>query len=449
MKTNPRSILWICIGALGLIVVSVGVFFWSGNPRSIPDKFPTLSSNTTPEASPSPTYPTSAVIDPLAEAIVSPQLPPVTYPSGSVGQACGVNEFPPYHWYFNLDTDTWRSLKNNPFYPIDGSQKVLEVGCNAALTSHLYSINPYLWGAQDEKRVANRAFSFIVIDNPLTFERIFTDPAGDFARVQDALARPECHLSHHAESNWKLKETCHAAAILNYALITRFCFNDEYQNGYANGVQSRTHPYYSEENNPTPEQDRRMWIQLLEEAWVEEKCRSLDPNLNFHSELHAELRQQIQALQPKQYPRVNLATLIELAARLGDAAAALTAPTWDTKVYSDEGYKYGFLAGWFTNKFEPTDLFVKYPPTVDRLRGVLSLFSENLIGKGAKSFDIDHKALVQHLCTPPYYDQDNEQQEPSSCRTVVTELRQEDLHPTTLDLLATFEDVAMRLDVYE
>ena len=69
---------------------------------------------------------------------------------------------------------------------------------------------------------------------------------------------------------------------------------------------------------------------------------------------------------------------------------------------------------------------------------------------------LDHEALVQHLCTPPYLEHPFSQVEretvtdPPSCRTIVTELRQK-LHDNSamLELIATFEEVAMRLDVYE
>ena len=314
----------------------------------------------------------------------------------------------------------------------------------------IYDTPPYYWGAQDEKRPVNRAFDFIVIDNPLTFERIFADPTGYFARVQEAFTKPECLLAHNAESNWELKETCHADAILNYAFITRFCYNDSYH-GYDNWVTNRPRPYYSEENNPTPAQDRQMWIQSLESRWVREKCKTLDSNLNLHSKQHTELRQQIQKLQPRVSNRLGLSTLIELAARLGDDAAALTQPpmhvAYSRSLHFDEGYQYGPFAGWLTNKYE---LFtIKDPPSVDRIGQALSLFAKNLVGKKGRRVIIDHEALVQHLCTPPYYDPDNEYPNPPSCRTVVIKLRQQALHHTTLNLIATFEDVAMRLDVYE
>lgn len=449
MEINSPYKLWLSIGGLSLIALTC-VVLWLKAPPEITTEPPTtpvvINHVTNPTADT--VDDTLAVVDPVA--VVIPKVPPVDFPQGSIGHTCAVNDFPPYHWYVDLDYETSRSLDNHPFYDSNGDQRVLKGECHSVLERHLYSLNPYYWGAQDEKRPVNRAFDFIVIDNPLTFERIFADPAGDFARVQEAFTKPECLLAHNAESNWELNEICHADAILNYAFITRFCYNDSYH-GYDNWVTERPSQHYLEENNPTPAQDRHMWIQSLEDRWIREKCKTLDSNLNLHAKQHTELRQQIQKLQPRLYNRVSLSKLIELAARLGDDAAALTQPAmhvaYHRSLQSDEGYKYGPFAGWLTNKYE---LFtIKDPPSVDRIGQALSLFAKNLVGKKGRRVIIDHEALVQHLCTPPYYDPDNEYPNPPSCRTVVIKLRQQALHHTTLNLIATFEDVAMRLDVYE
>ncbi|MDE0644700.1 MAG: hypothetical protein OXH84_00470 [Gammaproteobacteria bacterium] len=103
--------------------------------------------------------------------------------------------------------------------------------------------------------------------------------------------------------------------------------------------------------------------------------------------------------------------------------------------------------------FEPNDLFVKFAPSVDRLRQLVLLFAENIGAGGSKLLKFDHEALVQHLCTPPYYDTLSDSliaPDPPSCREVVNELRlQVNNNPVMLEVIATFEDVAMRLDVYE
>ena len=238
--------------------------------------------------------------------------------------------------------------------------------------------------------------------------------------------------------------------MLNYAMVTRFCYNF--------GILTRPKQYYSKEDNPTPEQDRRMWIQHLEGGWVRRKCQSLDPNLKLRLPVHTELRQQIQALQIGDKNKSANATLIELAARLGDEAAGLAHPVDIERIRGkpqcdEEGYQYGPLAEWFTtDSSDPTNLFSKLTPSVDRFRHLAPLFGKNIKAKG-KVINFDHQALARHLCTTPYHIPPSVDEaltsEPPSCREIVTELRQEELSPSMLEAITTFEDVAIRLDVYE
>ncbi len=423
--------------------VERGGFLWLSTPQPIPPDQPAILPNSLIASSSTPTA-TIAATDPVIPALVSPKLPPVDYPPGSVGEACEVNEFPSFDWYSNLDFDIRRSLENHLYDLMQ--EKLKKETCMTALERHMYSINLYLWEAPNTRNwktpnEKNLAFSFVVIDNPMTFERIFTDPVGDFARVQEALARPECQLGKDAKSNYQLNKTCHADAIHNYALVLRYCYKEHYI-----FPTFTTHLVIDAKSTPkpTPEEDRHKWIQELEDDWLKEKCWSLDRTLNLNSELHTELSRQIQAIMPaptppsRIYKSVN-AGLIELAARLGDDAAGL-------RFNTEEGYKYGPLAGWFTNLFEPAKLFSKDPPSVDRLRRLVPLFGKNIGDDGGKLIQFDHEALAQHLCAPPY---DKDPDDPPSCREIINELRQESLGPPMLEAIATFEDVAMRLDVYE
>jgi len=450
MKPNYKALVWLSAGGIGLLVLVVFIFF--NTPRSI-----SKESSVAPTA-----QPFIATAPSIAEVSNSPtaettgiRLPAVDYPPGSVGQACSVNDFPSSVGYFDLDSETRLNLENSP-YDSNGEMKPLAEECLMALERHIYPLNPYLWSQWRKERNSDEnylVFAFVNIDNPLTFERLFTDPVTDLARVKDALARPECQLGQDASPNWNLNETCHADAILNYALVMRFCFAD-FPN---DGVSTRNSQPYWKEDNPTPEQDRSNWIETLESYWIREKCKTLDPNLDLQAPLHADLRKQIQALLSDESLNADKslnATLIDLAARLGDPNAGLTHPSSVMRLrlikYSEEGYKYGPLAGWFTNVFKPTDLFLKHPPSVDRMRYLISLFGKNLFASDGKLINFDHEALVQHLCTPPYYYRSpKDPPEPPSCREIINKLREESLTPSQLEEIAAFEDVAMRLDVYE
>ena len=472
MKAHSRIIVWLSSCAC-LILLTLGVFWWLSHPRSPAADLPTLATNPTLNTLPHSTAQTPAVVNrprsvDTQTAVTNsqppplsiPSLPPVDYPLGTIGEACEVNTYPPINDYTNLSQETALSLENSPINSTGDNWKSFnKEKCRTALEKHINPINPYLWGREDDTHGVYSAPALITIDNPLTFERIFTDPAGDFARVQEALARPECQLNPNTTSNWQLNETCHADAIHNYALIMRVCFGD--------GIYNRPNQWYFKEDNPTPEQDRSMWIDSLQDSWVRDiKCASLDPNLDLQLPVHTDLRKQIQALQvvdenSSARKQTLIGTLIDLAARLGDLSAGLTYPINHnrgsfqiTKPYDEEGYKYGPLVEWFTTDLtDPTNLFSKHPPSVDRLRHLIPLFATHIEASGGKTIKFNHEALAQHLCSPPYYAPPSEDTEaipePPSCREIVIELRQESLAPSMLELIYTFEDVAIHLDVYE
>ena len=461
MKVNLRITAWLS-GCSCLILLTLGGVLWLNLPRVIPAEPPIIVTddmrstsltaiNQNPVVDPQTTVVKTqeAVVNPPATIPIISPLPPVAYPTGSIGEACELNNFPPYH----TDRELLRGLGISPYDDTGNFKQDKEEKCRIALENHMNLINPNLWGREHDTLGSHSVHALVAIDNPLTFERIFADPAGDFARVQEALARPECQLGQETETNWQLNETCHADAFLNYAMVTRFCHN-------SSGILMRPNQYYAEADNPTPEQDRHMWIQLFEDGWVADKCGSLDRNLKLRLPAHTELRQQIQGHQIGDKTQSVYTILIELAARLGDEAAWLAHPLHIDRRRAipnwgyEEGYKYGPLAEWFsTDLTDPTNLFSKLAPSVDRVRQFVSLFGKNITVMG-NLIKFDHEALAQHLCSPPYYTpplEDTEAvPEPPSCRTVANELRQE-FHSdqSMLKTIATFEEIAIRLDVYE
>ncbi|MYK44518.1 MAG: hypothetical protein F4039_10615 [Gammaproteobacteria bacterium] len=470
MKVNIRITAWLS-ACFCLILLTLGAFLWLSTSRAITTKPPPLSTNTNQNTSPNSTVqladvlsthttdaePTKIGVKRQTVTLTIPPLPPVDYLLGSIGEACAVNEYPSRVEYHEQYQEHKGNLANSPF-DSDGEWKSFkDEKCRAALETKTNSINPYLWGRESDTHGNRSALALVTIDNPLTFERIFSDPAGDFARVQEALVNPECQLSQDTATNWELKESCHADAFLNYALIRRFCNTKDPHFG----VTRRDREYYRKADNPTPEQDRIMWIQALEDAWVMRKCDSLDLNLDLQLPEHTELRQQIEKFQvyeknENRRKQTLNGTLIELAARLGDEAAGLTYPVKNDRhrpPYDEEGYKYGPLAQWFTTDLsDPTNLFSKLAPSVDRFRHLVPLFGKNIKTNG-KVINFDHQVLAQHLCTPPYHippsDDETPTPEPSNCREIINKLRQEESSPSILEAITTFEDVAIRIDVYE
>ena len=472
MTPDRKTTIWLCVGLPLLGVVVIFLFLYT--PRSSTEEKPVVPTTKNIIAAASPGLEKSneqqeEVVDRQKLMVDDlPKLPPLDYPPGSIGDACGVNDFPNREWSIELlkwsesqtIEDFFRKFgftsrfsprdRSTHWSPLENeiSKNALENDkCRIALEQQVKQINPYLWGRENDESFEDRAISFVVIDNPMTFERIFKDPKSDLARVQEALARPECQLGENGEKNWNLNKTCHADAIHNTALVMYFCYYEG----------DRAHDeYWTPVPQDSPQRDHTMWIHALEYHWVKEKCESLDPKPDPRSPIYTELYQQIvQLIDHNQETGFYDADveLLKLAARLGDQAAGLT------RIGSSEGR----FAGWFNHSWnDPANLFTKHPPSIARLGQFISLFAAKTTKEG-KPFVVDHEALVRHLCTPPYsYNEDRDlarfhqpppiepRPEPPSCREIVAELRQE-LHDNQIFLgyIDTFEDVAIRLDVYE
>ncbi len=398
-------------------------------------------------------------------------LPPLDFPPGSVEEACGFNDFPPYHpSTFESDWDSRIPLTSEE--------------CWSAMETHINTINPFHSVRNSDSR---RPFEFVGLEEPLTFGRIFADPAGDFLRVQDALSRSQCLLTDD-EINWELKESCHAEAFLNYALFNRICLGSGWE-------QEQT--YSSNINDLTPEQDRLAWKESLEEEWVEMKCDSLDQTQEFSSELYPELHKLVMSFQnpTTRIKKSAQELLIELSARLGDEAAGLTAsfPQHSIRhpaLYYEEGYKFGRFAALLSSTTWQ-ELALKQVPNADRFFQIFHMLAkaESREDDTIEAIQFDYGQLVQHMCVPPttealdyitadgyiarFTKADIEELlelepeelreleigpdgvedflEPKSCKEVVHEIRQqrEITFLPLIDVLDRFEKAALELGVYE
>ena len=392
---------------------------------------------------------------PITAAGTLTQLPRLDFLPGSVEEACGFNELPPY-WVED------GSLKINSYHTtvLDSEE------CQAALETHMNAVNPYHF-ILGEKLFRRDSFAFIMLKEPLTFERIFSDPAGDLALVQDALFRPECLLQGD-DTNWELKETCHAEAFLNYSLINRFCFDK--------GVLKRSRTWYWPEDNPTPEQDRFMWKQYFEGNWVIEKCEELDSTLEFTSERFPELYALVKSLHEPDHMGGSRESLIELAARLGDDAAGLTEGFLREggPYYGERGTKYGRFS-WLLTSDEWYEFRSKDAPSSDRFLQTFKMIAiaSSLKPDPSEEIEFDWEWVVQHLCTPPFDDHEflkrtkrewakspdamdrdaalSLEIDPlKSCQEVIHELRGSNLNIVpVLWTVDKFERVALKLGVYE
>ncbi|MXZ55176.1 MAG: hypothetical protein F4227_08080 [Gammaproteobacteria bacterium] len=454
MKSNSRAKRWLWGVNIGIVVAVavVCVLIFTNNRTGELDDESLTSTSSSVESSSLPSTSDAAVA--VVEAL---KLPVLEFPDGSIEEQCDLNDFPP-HWA----TDENFESNDHP-----DPDELASEECWSALEDHVDAMNPYLflWG---EELYQTRAAAFVVLENPLTFERIFTDPTGDLAKVQDALSRPECLLTGD-DTNWELKESCHAEAILNYALINRFCF--EGWGDDRDGIGRRNRTYYFSEDNPTTVQDRLMWKQDLEDSWVRRKCEELDSSL-WLTEHQDETFDLVLSLEPDKYwpnGRTEEAMidvgwsyepLIELAARLGDEAAGLTYPFSHSQFqrsYEEQGYKYGRFSGLLTSR-EWLEFATRDEPNTDRFLQTFHMLAQLSARRPDPREEIkfDWEWVARHLCEPPYdeselYDrEDEETPESKSCKEIVHEIRQRDLKfAPLLQSLDKFEQIAIELGVYE
>ncbi|MXW43838.1 MAG: hypothetical protein F4Z56_03880 [Candidatus Dadabacteria bacterium] len=430
---------------MGLITVAVVCVFWLTQNRTATNPIALEISKLSADISSvlPITEPTVAAVETL------PKLPYVGFPRGSWEEACGLNELPPY-WVGD------GSLERNE----DHTNAFESIECQTALETHMSAVNPYhllLSGPWDR----SGSIHFVVLDEPFTFERVFADPTGDAARVQDALSRPECVLTGN-NTNWELKETCHADALLNFALVNTLCFNR-----YGTVIRA-SGAYYAPDDHPTPEQDRLMWKQDFEDAWVDAKCEGLDPELKISSDRYLalyELAGPVSEFESEE--RKISALLVELAARLGDDTAGLTHSDPFNNYPPGNGYKYGriskVLAKYsFGSLMKFGALMRKYRPSDEPTELSLKAFSFLTIMDAPRSntgedIEFDWEWVVRYICVPvvipPSSAEEMAAPEPTeikNCKEIVHELRQLDIKfRPVLDTLDKFEQVAIELGVYE
>ena len=430
---------------LGLIAVAFVCVLWVTQNRASTD--PVALEISKPSADVPSVLPT---VDSAVTVIETPpKVSHVDFTPGSWEEVCGLNELPSY-WVGDGSLER-NANHTNAFESIE---------CQTALETHMNAVNPYhfLWSGPWDR---DSPIHFVVLDDPLTFERVFADPTGDVDRMQDALSRPECLLTGN-DTNWELKETCHADALLNYALINTLCFNRFDSVFRASGV------HYAPDDHPTPEQDRLMWKQDFEDAWVDAKCMGLDPELKLDSDRYPVLYEFARPVSEfESEERKISALLVELAARLGDDTAGLTNSDPYRNYPPGNGYKYGrfskVLAKYsFGSLIEFGAFMRKYRPSDEPTELSLKAFSFLTIMDAPKSntgedIEFDWEWVVRHICVPvelsPTAAEEMGADEPTeiqSCREIVHELRQLDIKfRPVLDTLDKFEQVAIELGVYE
>lgn len=361
---------------------------------------------------------------------------------GEVWEICGVAKFP---------TSSKEALQ------FIAELKLTEE-CKLALHDRVLSLNPFTQYKWLNNGTTGDEFYLIVLDNPMTLERVFSDPERDLAKVVDALTNPACQLNDAWAVDWNLKDSCNAEAFTNYAVFYRICYQD------FTTMDSLRHPRAFDLVPEGSELINLMWVDYLEHHWIKEKCGNYDSLMKLNTEnypiqfdLLQTLRDQQLSYEERQIEE-NLralfnsdrnteeivektrlyGALLSLGARFGDEAATLTHLGWRPEIR----YHQRWRSEWQTIRFSRI-------PTEERVQQALDLvktFEENDV-----KFEWDW--LVNHICSPGQLRQKSEEEPTTalSCRTVIESLYTKFAFAkdSRLEILEEFERVALDLDVYD
>ena len=335
-----------------------------------------------------------------------------TQPSGDIWEVCGFSEFP---------SDIAEALE----YVRD---LTLTEDCIAALEDHVLSINPYKSHPWNWSTLSNGyEFHLIVLEDPLTYDRIFNDPIGDLNKVIDALSRPECRLETSRDTtnsifytrnsvesrpqidrdDEQLKDSCYAEAFTNYASFFNACYQQ--RAGYVLHIHRDDFTRYRSQ----PELVDHIWQTYLEARWVEEKCETFDAILELNAQIYPEQFQllvdsyeqrlspearrgeeQIRNMKPELGRVLDedaiYSSLLSLGARLGDEVASLTSKGQNATRYSGIFGKVLKTTSWRELSRQDKE------PSAERLWHTLNV----VVALERDDIKFDWNWLVRHVCSP-------------------------------------------------
>ena len=306
----------------------------------------------------------------------------------------------------------------------------------------------------------------LILDNAMTYERVFRDPRGDRARVLEALSRPECQFADGELIRWELKETCNADAFANYVNFLKVC---QYQ-GYLSrwiALTKDDQALFETDSDRDPwenlgQEDRIILIKKhIEHAWAHEECKSSGlPNLEFEPfAADRELYQMLELVgrrvgeRDPDLPKSNIAEpsnkaelaklfLIAIAARLGDEWARheyfgsdrWRLDSWDRYVQSEHPWR------------SQTKIFERFHNSMPSVGQVIDAV-ELVLALEDDKVEFDWQYLVNELCE--YHVE--EAGTSTNCQTAI-ELLDQSWDPVTyqrhLSVLSKFRAIALELDVY-
>ena len=354
---------------------------------------------------------------------------------------------------------------------------ILTSECLEALDPHVRYSNPFTrYGS------ASRGFyefSLIHLENPMVYERVFSDPTGDLEKVLDALWSPECLWEHSSDDDsagkfsdllpspfdignvsnstrsafikettrakWELKDTCHAESFANYAAFFDACYRES-AFGYFLKLQSHFAGHLL-----TRKQTSSIWKNYLGQRWVETQCQQFEPSVELSLVQY-----------PYKYPQVLQIGLLRSNFRSSNQFNPYDLRDEDTLYnallsfgaqFGDEAASFSYDAIFYRIN-QPWRFFVdglreSKTLNMERLQTAIDLVS----ALDRAELDYDLEWLVDHTCNVdrPLNEDSEAQKEQLSCKSLINELHinLDTLAHTKLQTLTKIERVAIELDVYE
>lgn len=348
------------------------------------------------------------------------------------------------------DSDLWKLCPVDKWAEeYDGNHPEISKECIVEMGKHLQK-HPRLLGN-------NWLTQLILLENRMTYDRIFEDPDGDRARVIDSLSRSECQFQEGELVRWDLKDSCHADAFANYANYLSTCHPRSYLSTWLehNEEWKESLEHSPDSSDPWNNTEvRKIVFQLnVESHWVRDHCKSSrTENHILHDENEdLELFQLLNVVASNigerpvggsgRYLRGDaIKVLVAIAAKLGDEWASLEyrgnihlhPNPWHDKIEKLQPWRrQQYLQYW--NK----------PPTVQRVRDAINLV-HTLEDANRR---VNWENFVANLC---YYHTSDQRKH--KCQQSIESLRQKELDPLdnerVIKTLSHIEQTARKLGIY-
>lgn len=315
----------------------------------------------------------------------------------------------------------------------------------------LKSLDKYFW----ERPFVWKEYDWLPL--PLSYSRIFADPAADRANVFLALEKPECRLEK-GEIRWDLRDSCRAESFANYANFLYFCqyVKDELRSEVelsqellrGPGYEPTVYQWYARWDGKNNRPSKWLGERLLEGRWIlESTCTQYSMRSLELDDEHYEILMAIWKRLGEKTGKYNRAfdVLVAIAARLGNewASSVYESPrendAWNVHETEEMSWKRA-LRDMRSKMNQPSTSTAR-----DARKTALRLSIETWGKLEASGIDIDLDRMVDYVCGGNWLSADE------SCEDTIANLKE---HHISTDQgfwhrLSTFEARSIQNGLYE